>query len=413
MKIFFILLIALNLSALTLEETLQIVETQNLSLKSKKISTDIASENRDEKNAKRFGSLGIKGGYTKYDSPRALTPLAPPIAPNTPTSKDIYGATVFYSVAIFDGNGERSDVAVADIRKEMSELSFVNSTEMLLYNTKALYLNGLSLEKKVGAKKEYLANLETLYKEYKERFKIGKNSELDLIKIKSDLVRERSELDAWIRNLEIVKYELAYLMGRNDLDFNLEDKGVLDMEKDGESYSLERLVSYKLSLLEIEKKERELKKAKSSLFPKVTLEGGYTQNIGNGEMGESYQGGIYLYYPIFDFGASSSKVEGARLSLLQSKLEHQNRALELEKELKKAQIEIEKNESYLKSAEAELELATKIEEVEKVKLQEGRSTMQDYLLYLAQKEATVAKNLSAKYALMDSFYYFEYLRKER
>lgn len=413
MKVLLICLLALNLYAISLEETLEIVESQNLALKSKKIDTDIANESRDEKNAKRFGTLGIKGGYTKYDSPRALTPLAPPIAPNTPTSKDIYGATVFYSVTIFDGSGERSDVAVADIRKEVSELSLLSSTDTVLYNTKALYLNALSLQKKIDAKKEYISYLQKLHKEYEERFKVGRNSELDLIKIRSDLTREESELNIWSHNLNIIKYELATLMGRGDIEFSLEDIEIFDEEKKWEEYSLEKLLTYKLSRLEIDKKEKELKKAKSSLFPKITLEGGYTQNIGDGESGESYQGGVYFYYPIFDFGSSSSKVEGARLSLLQSKLEHQNKTLELEKELKKALIEIEKNREYLKSSQAELELASKIEEIEKIKLQEGRSTMQDYLEYLTKKESVVAKNLSAKYVLMDSFYYFDFLRKER
>lgn len=407
-----ILLFALNLSALTLQETLEIVESQNLELKSKNIDRELAHKVKNEKSAKRFGMLGIKGGYTKYNSPRALTPLAPPIAPNTPTSDEIYGATVFYSVTLFDGSGERSDVAVADIREQMSTLSLMSSVDMLLYNTQALYLSALSLKKKIYAKKLYIETLEKLHREYQERLKEGRSSRLDLLKIDSDLTKERSELKIWSHNLKILKYELANLMGRSDADFAVEDSGVFYKDK-GRGYSLEKLVSYKISELLIAKREKELKKAKSSLYPKVTFDTGYTQNMAKGESGESFQGGIYFYYPIFDFGASSSKVEGARLSLLQSKLEHQKKSLEIEKELESAKLEIEKNKELLKSTEAELELIAKIEEIERLKLKEGRSTMQDYLRYLAQKEATVAKKLGAEYALIDSFYYFDFLRKER
>jgi len=413
MRILIFLLIAFSLYAISLKEVLGIVERENLALESKKLDTQIAEESSNERKAKRFGTLGFKGGVTKYNTPRTLAPLAPPISPNTVTSETIESAALMYSVVLFDGNGERSEIELTDIKKTMTEVVRQNFKDLLLYNTKSIYLKALSLNKKTESKKHYIDSLKKLFKESQERLLLGNGSELDLLKVNSELTKEETELQNLHYGVQALKYELANLMGRDEIDFTLEERDIKVKEIDLNLGDIDTLAEYRLANFEVEKKEKELKKAQSTLYPTITFESSYIHTEGGGASEENHQNGIYLTYPLFDFGARGSKIESSKLSLLKAKTDLKNVELTIQKKLEIAKLEIAKNKETLKSADTELALAEKIEAIEKVKLDEGRGRIQDYLYYLALRESAYAKKLTANFAVIDAIYYLEFLKENR
>ena len=89
-KLFFSFLITLiNLYGLNLEEAINELKKNNIDIQLSQTQIELAQSEQNKKEDSTFGQISTFASYTKYNNPRTLAPLPPPINPNVATSDNL------------------------------------------------------------------------------------------------------------------------------------------------------------------------------------------------------------------------------------------------------------------------------------------------------------------------------------
>lgn len=116
-----------------------------------------------------------------------------------------------------------------------------------------------------------------------------------------------------------------------------------------------------------------------------------------------------LNFTLFDFGKRSSDLVASKLSFENSLLEEEKTRLEFEKRLTEAINQIKTAQAEVDAIFNQIKYAEEVERIEKIKYEEGVSSLYDYLYAQSQKFISQSKYYEALYNRERSWYYLDYV----
>lgn len=421
MKIVLILLsLFFNLFALSLEEAEQKAKKENRDILIQKNIKEASKLSLEAIKAKNFGSVDLISSYTKYDSPRTLKPLAPPISANVATSENIGNIGVSYNVVLFNGFNDTKEIGISKIQNEMQDTLLTLTLNQIVYNVRAIYLDILALEKQKEAKEEYKEALNILKENITKEVSLGKRARVEELKVNASLQDIITQINSLESNINILKSSLAVLINQEE-DFEVNDINEAREEKidnkllENSLYfkRIENLSTYKISEFNYQKAKNEYQKSKSSYYPKITANTQYLKVYSNeGDDDKIWQAGLALSWNIFDFGKTSSLVQKAKIAQTQASLELEKRKLELKQKIIEAISKIEQNNDLYKGAKKEFLFTSESEKIEKIRYEQEAIDIYTYLFAKSSNAIVKSKKILAKYNLLKSYYYLDYILEE-
>jgi len=421
MRIVLILLsLYFNLSALTLEEAEEKARNENKDILIQKSIKEIQKTNHQSIKAKNYGSFDLISSYTKYDSARTLKPLAPPISSSTATSRGITNIGASYTVVLFNGFNDIKEIEISKIQNEIQETLLTLTLNQILYNVRAIYLDILSLKKQKDAKEEYKKALNILKNNITKEVNLGKRAKVEELKVDASLQDTITQINILESNINILKSSLAVLINKEE-DFELSDiSGEREAKVENKllgknSYfdKIAKLSAYKISEFNYQKATNEYKKSKSSYYPKITANTQYLKVYSNdGDDDKIWQAGLSLYWNIFDFGKTSSFVQKAKIVQNQASFELEKSKLELKQKIIEAISKIEQNSDLYLGASKEFLFTSESEKIEKIRYEQEAIDIYTYLYAKSSNAIVKSKKILAKYNLLKSYYYFDYILEE-
>ncbi len=406
---YFLFLIGTQLVALTLPEALEELQKNNTTVQISQKQIEKSQQKLEQKRAIQYGTISGFSAVTKYNNERTLAPLAPPIAPNVPTSDTLTTLGINYSVTLFSGFKDSSQIELSNISTKIEQTKHKLTLSQLEFNVQSLFCDILSLEKTLLSWEKYQESIKKLYQFSQKEFELGKKSQLELLKIESDLQQSNSIVIDLQTKIDILQHSLSILIYGKKKYFTLED---IDFEKKTSNFSIENILKIDLASLATRTKEKSLQSFKSTYYPKITLNTNYSNIYGDGEKENITTSSINLVWNFYDFGSREALIQEAKIEQIQAKLELEKTKEEIMQAIFEAQKQIEKNKQLLQSASINLKLSEKTKQIEDILYKEGQKDITDYLLALAKYSQSEANLITTQYALLKSKYYFNSIVKE-
>lgn len=417
MRVFLILLLFYcALFSFTLDEVEQRAKLYNSDILIQKNELQSVKQELEAQKRKRYGEVELFSTYTTYNSERTLKPLAPPISSSVTTSKDIANVGASYSVVLFNGLSDARDISVANIQKELQNSMITLTTNQVIYNARSIYLDILSLQSQKEAQSQYKKALETLKENIDQEVRLGKRAYVDLLKVEADLQGIISEISQIQSNINILKSSLGVLMNYEG-DFEVVDtisfKDDKIMEDKKYFSKIENLSYFKLSQLNQQKNTKQYQKSKASYYPKVSANTQYTEVYStHGEDDTIWQAGLTMSWKVFDFGKTNALVQKAKINQIKSALELEKTKLQLKQKITEAVNKIKQNEEAYLRAQKEFYFTQQTVKIETIRFEQEAIDIYNYLYAKSTNEIVKAKQIVAKYNLLKSYYYFEYILEE-
>ncbi len=410
-KLFFSFLITLmSLYGLNLEEAIEELKRNNIDIQLSQTQIGFAKSEQNRKEDSRYGKINTFASYTKYNNARTLAPITPPITSTITTSDNLSTLGISYSVSLFTGFKDKSDIEVSKIHHSLQENIHTLTINQMIYNTQAIYLDILSLNNSLKATKSYLKALQALEDNTKKEYKYGQKSLLDTLKIASDIKNVEAEIIQLQTKIYTLKDSLSLLIYGLTKDIEIfEEINYFNIKKD--DFKLEDITSIKIANVNIKKAEQKYISTKSNYYPKVNLNTSYSNTYGNGDDETISMVGINVNWNFYDFGVSSELVEQAKITQIQSQLNLNKTKQEIQNKINESKNLILQNKKLLDSTKAQFDLSKKTQDIEKLRFDEGQISIDDYLLAISSAEKINAKKITSLYTLLKSKYYLEYLTK--
>jgi len=395
-------------------------------VKQSKAQMELSEAQREESQSAQFGSIDLVASYAHYNLPRTLAPLTPasilkdPTA--VPTTTNLFGTGVRYSVPLFTGFAQTRQVEMDSIATQLSQSKLSLTKEQLAYNVASLYLSILALQEMNYAQQKHVTALKKLRDIITKEVSFGKKAQIDLLKAENDLYGNISYLEVLKGNIAMTKASLASLVG-------LEHVGEITPIKVSvkkPNYSINRLLSEASSLdkmniseLNIRKANKGVEKSRAGKYPQVSLDSYYGYNYGENDGSNKYPGdfnsqenwqvGVSAKWTLFDFGKNDASTQKAKIAKMQAAFEKQQTLLDLRRSLVEAYEKMKQEYAKYQGNLKQVALAKKSEKIERVRYKNGVSTINDLLYATSQKHLSAAKLIESKYNYQKGKFYMDYL----
>jgi len=395
-------------------------------IKQSKAQIELAEASKKESQAANFGSIDLVGSYTRFNLPRTLVPLTPATIIVDPkavaTTKNLFSTGVMYSIPLFTGFAQTRQIEIDSINTRLSQSKLSLTKEQLVFNVASLYLSILALQEMTKAQEQHVKALKKLTNIVDKEVKLGKKAHIDFLKSQNDLYGNISYLEVIKSNITITKASLASLVG---MDY-IKSINPIKVSVKKPNYSIKRLLSKASSLnrvniakLNIEKAGKGIEKSNSNKLPQVSLNGYYGYNYGENDSTNLYSGefeneknwqvGVNASWTLYDFGKNDATSQKAKIAHIQAEFDKQQTLLDLKKSLVEAYEKMKQEYSKYKSNTKQFTLAKKSEKIEKVRYQNGISTINDFLYAKSQTHLASAKLIESKYNYQKGKFYMDYL----
>ena len=419
-RILLILLSSLPLFAVSLDGLITEAMKHSTMIKKSKAQIELSRAQRKQSKAEQLGSIDLVGSYTHYNIPRTLAPMTPATLssgqPVTAT-EDLYSAGVTYSVPLFTGFAQTRQVEMDRIAEQMAKSKLSLTKAQLAYNIASLYLSGLSLQDMKRAQQKHVYALEKLQDRIEAEVKVGRKAQIDLLKAQNDVYGNRAYLEVIDGNIEITKAALASLAGIPEVR-RLQPVKVRVKKPHYSIKSLmhkaESLNRVKVAEYGVKKAQKGIEKSKAAYMPQVALESYYGHNYGQNpaddwENEELWQVGLNAKWTVFDFGKRSAQGQKAKIAKMQATFDKQQVLLDLKKSLIEAKAKISQAYATYQGNLKQFALAQKSEKIERVRYENGVSTINDLLYATSQTQLARAKLIESKYNYQKGKFYMDYL----
>ena len=427
-RIFYILLLTMPLFSSTLDGLIDYAIKHSTVVKQSQAESELSRFKKQESQSEQMGSIDLVASYTHYNLPRTLVPLTPAImknpisAANVATTKNLFGTGVFYSVPLFTGFAQTRQIEMDSMSVKLSQSKLSLTKEQLAYNVASLYLSILALQDMTKAQKQYVEALKKLKNTISNEVQLGKKAQIDLLKAENDLYGNIAYLEVIKGNIAITKASLASLVGMDHIGTIQPVK--VSVKKS--NYSIKRLLEETSSLhkviiadLNLKKAGKGIEKSRSTQLPQVSLDSYYGHNYGENDPSNTHSGdfaneenwqiGVTAKWTLYDFGKRDATIQKAKIARMQAEFDKQQTLLDLKKSLIEASEKIKQAYANYQSNLKQLSLAKKSEKIEKVRYNNGVSTINDLLYAKSQTHLASAKLIESKYNYQKGKFYMDYL----
>jgi outer membrane protein TolC len=322
---------------------------------------------------------------------------------------------VQYSVPLFTGGALEQQVKIDNIATKMSQSKKRLSREELIYNIRSLYLSALSLQELQYAQENYVVALKSLKEKIRYGVELGKRAKIDLLKANNDLSQSIGNVAKTKSSLKMLKSTLSALTHYNNIQ-NLETLEVQPIQENPslKGKDLNKLERFRLQELEIDKGTKIIKKVEASKKPQVSLNAyaGYNYDIDKIdpiEREQLWQVAINAKWNLFDFGATSARIQQAKIAKLQAISKKDEITEGFKKLFAKAKNEIETALANYETTQSQYLLLQESEIIEQARYDAGVATVNDLLLAKSKTELAKSQIIQSKYAYQNGIFYLDYL----
>ena len=409
-NVILIILFTINLFALSLDEAIKELINNNHEIELANKDLEINNKRVSQKKYSNFGEIDFVSSYSKYNEKRTLAPITPPITGDITTSDDLTSLGVTYKVNIFNGFKTSNEIDISKLSRNISQEKQKLTQNEQVYFVQSLYLDILSLKNILLSQNKYHEALRSLKKTIELEVEYGKKSKLDILKIDTDIQRNNESITQIQTKIDILKSTLSIMIYGDIKNIDhLEDVNNIKLNNE---YDLENLPTIKIAKSLHHKANKSLDNSKSSYYPSVNFQTTYSNVYGAGDEETISNASLNLTWKIFDFGVREKSVQIANIEKIKSSIEYEKAKLSLKNKIFEANQHILQNEKLLISAKSQINLTNKIEEIEKLKYEEGQSSINDYLMAFSNQMISNAKFIESKYKLLKSKFYLDFLTKE-
>ena len=425
-KLLLYLLFSSTIYAVSLSHLVDIGLTHSTVIQKSKADIEYSRAKRHQSRANSYGSIDLVANYTHFNTPRTLAPITPASIklPNAvvPTTKDLFGTGISYSVPLFTGFAQSREIEIDMIAEDIAKSKYSLTKEQLVYNISSLYLSTLAMIEMVSAQKSYLNALNKLNKQIAIEVDLGKKSQIDLLKAQSDIEGNRAYLKILRSNIAISKASLASLVGIK----RIKRLKSIRVKVRRPRYNISRIMDrtsnlnrVKISTLSLKKAHKNIQKSHASKLPQVSLNSYYgynygvndstNANSGDWDKAETWQVGINAKWTITDFGKSRASTQMAKIAHIKASLDKRQTLLDFKKSIIEASEKIKQEyASYIANAK-QLRLAKKSEKIERVRYQNDAITLNDLLYAKSKTHLAKAKLIESRYNYQKGKFYMDYL----
>ncbi|MEY3002791.1 MAG: hypothetical protein RLZZ428_1166 [Pseudomonadota bacterium] len=420
-KIFIALLVSTAIYGETLQELIHIGLQQSTLIKKSDAEHTMTQMKHEESKVSQYGSFDLIGEFTHFNTPRTLIPMTPTsinLGVPITTTNDLYSTGIVYTVPLFTGFAQNYEIEIQKISTHIAMMKKTLTKEQLVYNIRTIYLSILALEEAIKAQHFYTKALQNFYIQIQYEVKLGKKAQIDLLNAKSSLVTSQSKEIVFKSNTNILYGSLASLVGIDQITHITP----ISIKVEKPNYTLDTILrdatslsKIKLTDLQIDQAEKAIAKVSALQLPQVNLKGYTGKNYGKDETLNQWdneylwQIGLNLQWNIIDFGKRSLAKEQAKIAKMNA-LVDKDQAL---KDVKYALIEaIEKTKQSYELYHAnntQITLLNQNEMIEKVRYENGASTINDFLLAQSKTQIAKIQRIENKYQYQKNIYYISYL----
>lgn len=403
--------------ALTLQEALEILQTQNLEIQG--AAYDVAAAKEDEYSAfaSHFGKLdliqdvarsndagnvfGFKltsreanfgdFGFSDFMACQGATPPAycsnvlsrEPNDLNYPETRNFFQTKLKYEVPVFTGFQISS---YSDITQAMTRMKGLEKEQLIaekVYELKKSFYDMALLEDAIANLKIVLGNIDTLQNMTHQMIEVGYAKKVDLLEVQAkrgNVVRLVMQMEA---NEELLYHYISFLLNQK-VDAILVPSEVIHEPKLSTDAILEANIDIKRATVGLGIQDSMVDIARASYYPMVGAFGEFATAddsfLGDASDHKAYTVGARLTWNIFNAGIDNAKVEKAKVARLktQTQLELARQGIALQAAKIKTQIKSYNGE--IASLEKELLLAKEIYKNYEGRYREKLSSMSDVII---------------------------------
>jgi outer membrane protein TolC len=405
-------------AGLSLPAALEILENNNLEIKSAALDVQSASSDTSIAKGYNFGSLDLTQnvmrsndagnvfgfklssreatfgdfGFNEFDMTGA-TPMAQLLATqpkdlNYPGYQNYYQSKLTYMVPLFVG-GKLS--AYGDIAEKMEEIKKLDESHVKtekIYETRKSYYDMALLQNSIDHMKTIHKNISTLERTTQMMIQEGYAKKVDLLEVearKSNVERSLTEMEA---NKKLLYHYLSFLLNTPVTEIELPSNDY-PTSVISEEDVLANNTDLKKAAQGLEIRERMVDVAYAPFLPVI---GAFAEAssaddtfLGDFNDHKAYTIGAKLSWNLFNGGVDKSSLEKARIEKIKTTTQVELAKKGIALQYDKIRTEIESLNSQVKSLEKELELSSQIYKNYEGRYHEHLASMSDVIIKQSQQ----------------------------
>jgi outer membrane protein TolC len=269
----------------------------------------------------------------------------PPIE-RTGAQTAIISGNLTANYVLFNGFTASNTYNRLELQSELAKTQSQMQIEAILLQSINAYFGALQLQSSLNAAQRSLAVSIERYNRAKLRAEYGIANSIAMLNARVDMKNDSIIVINIEQQLNNAKSTLAYLMGVENADFELNEAFDLNSSLSKDEL-IESALSQNLSLLEARKNleisEKNIDISKGTYYPTLSISSGYSYSNNQSDasfivenVNSGLNGGLTLSYNLFNGGRSSISRENARINWETSKLRIDDLTLSLETQLNNA-----------------------------------------------------------------------------
>ncbi|HEX5716606.1 MAG TPA: TolC family protein [Thermoanaerobaculia bacterium] len=349
----------------------------------------------------------LTGSAIQYQEPMVVTPIhgfGPGLFPEF--DETLGQATLTVSYTLFDSGADAARIRTADAQTLAAGAALGSSEQALARRVAAAYLTVLGHRQVLDAYDLRMKALEAELSRVQQRFEVGRAARVEILRAEAALASSEAERVRLSSAMDNAERELARLMDvpveetRSDrlVPVELSDLAVpIREELVTEGIAASPAVAQ--ARAQVAAAEAQISLTRALARPEVRAVGNYNEwTSSHGSFTGEWNAGFQLTVPLFDFGATRSRIARAEAAHRATQEQVRIAEIQVREEVDRAAAAFEEAEARIASLGKAVERYVEVVRVQKLLLDEGAGTQTDYLNAEADLLAARASLADARHA---------------
>ena len=309
--------------------------------------------------ANYYPQVDLTSGYSRTS----------PVSRTEHSSSDQYTGSANLKQNIYDFGKTSTQVNIQNLNLDSSKSDLANVTAQIILNVKQSYYGVLAAKKNRDAADETVKQFQSHLEQAKGFYEVGTKPKFDVTKAEVDLSNSRLNLIKAVNAFKVAVVTLNNAIGVPDApEYTIEDNLLFKKYEVIFEEAVDKAYKSRPDLTSLvfkrEAAEKSIKLANTGYYPVVSGNAVYNRSGEKFPLGEGWNVGVALSFPLFSGFLTKYQVEEAKANLdvlkANEELLRQNIFLEIQQaylSLKEAEERIPVAELAVKQAEENLELA--------------------------------------------------------
>lgn len=347
----------------TLENCIEYAKQHNISINSLRLSRNSAKQDLLQAKEAKYPNLNatVSQGIVAVNGNNGLNVNGIP-------SQSIGASS---SMTLYRAGYIRNNEISKNLLVQMADLSVQEAQNNITLSITQAYLNILMTEENIVAFQEILTTTRTQLKQGDQLYKAGSISKLNYLQIQAQVAQDEYNLVAAQNNLRTYIVNLKQILQLpTDYDFQIVKPENITVDENFKTLSEVQNMAQnqrpevKYGELNIENSKTNLKMARASIFPTLSLTGNissnYAYNNGNyfNQLGNNFflPIGLSLGIPIYNNRIYRTAIEKSKIEIQQANLDLLNTKTVLNQQIEQAYISLQNSVSQYESASRQMDL---------------------------------------------------------